>query len=244
MSAGYVIPVDPIELASRVASHDLLYDDEDHEPLEEGLDISDEDMQGLFAGNDYESRIAPLLDRIPEREADLIYLYFIQRKRQADIAEIFGVTQAAISYRLDRGIQRIKFLLSIPQVTEEDLRRDLPVVFPATSACPKCKGSKGTPRSHCRLCSNRGVILIDVDILVGMWETTCQSEVANHLGLTQGRVRHRFFKAVETLVDAAGKDERFEPYSQIFSSIASKKFNILREVKLPQWADRGGDACF
>lgn len=250
MSTGYVIPVDPIELASRVASHDPRFDEED-DILEEGEehDISEEEMQGFFAGNDYESRIAPLLDRIPEREADLIYLYFIQRKRQADIAEIFGVTQAAISYRLDRGIQRIKFLLSIPQVTEEDLRRDLPAVFPTTSACPRCQGKKDGSQGHrsnesCALCKDDGSILIDVDILVGMWETTCQSEVASHLGLTQGRVRHRFFKAVETLSGAAEEDERFEPYHQIFSAIAGKKFNILREVKLPQWADRGGDECF
>lgn len=219
MSSGYVIPVDPIELATRfAAAQDPRFDEEDDilDPSEEG-DISEEEMQGFFSDNDYESRIAPLLDRIPEREADLIYLYFIQRKRQADIAQIFNVTQAAISYRLDRGIQRIKFLLSIPQVTEEELRNDLPSVFPQD---------------------------IDVDILVGMWETTCQSEVATKLGLTQGRVRHRFFKAVKTLENAAEKEERFEPYHRIFSAIASKKFNILREVKLPQWADRGGDGCF
>jgi len=82
-----------------------------------------------------------------------------------------------------------------------------------------------------------------VDILVGMWETTCQSEVASRLKLTQGRVRHRFFKAVKTLETASEEDNTYEPYHKIFSAIASKRFNILREVKLPQWADRGGDEC-
>ena len=215
MSTGYVIPLDPHELANRFPAYDPRLDDEDEV---EDDDISTEDAQSYFSSDDFESKIVPLLDRIPEREADLIFLYFIQRKRQADIAVIFGVTQAAISYRLDRGIQRIKFLLSIPQVTEEDLRRDLPGAFPQA---------------------------IDVDILVGMWETTCQSEVASRLKLTQGRVRHRFFKAVKTLEAAADEEggEVYEPYHQIFSAIASKKFNILREVRLPQWADRGGDEC-
>lgn len=218
MSTGYVIPVDPFDLANRFpAAHDPRFDDEDDEPEPEALQVSNEDAADVFGVDDYKSRIEPLLDRIPEREADLIYLYFIQRKRQADIATIFGVTQAAISYRLDRGIQRIKFLLSIPSVTEDELRSDLPEVFPQP---------------------------IDVNILVGMWETTCQSEVASKLGLTQGRVRHRFFKAVRTLEKAAGDNERFLPYHQIFAAIAGKKFNILREVKLPQWADRGGDECF
>jgi DNA-directed RNA polymerase specialized sigma24 family protein len=210
MTTGYVIPVDPTELANRFSTpslEDMILeqDDEEHTGVRELL--AEEE--------NYEARIAPLLDRIPKREADLIYLYFIQKKRQADIAVIFKVTQAAISYRLDRGLKRIKFLLSIPQVTEDDIRRDLPAVFKE----------------------------IDVNILVGMWQTTCQSQVAENLGLTQGRVRHRFFKAVRVLKEAADRDETFVPYFKVFSAISGKKFNILREVRLPQWANRGGDGC-
>ncbi len=211
MSTGYVIPVDPSQIAARFRSPE---DDDEENEAEQVAD--DEGVAAFMSEMDYETRIAPLLDRIPKREADLIYLYFIQKKKQADIAEIFEVTQAAISYRLDRGLQRIKFLLSIPQVTEEDLRRDLAKRFEN----------------------------IDVDILVGMWKTTCQSEVANQLSLTQGRVRHRFFNAVKALDRLRVEDETYQPYHKIFVSIASKKFNILREVKLPQWAGRGGDKCF
>lgn len=219
MSTGYVIPVDPTELANRFpAAFDPRFDEEDdYLDEEEELAETGTPLSEFVGADDFRSRIEPLLARIPEREADLIYLYFIQKKRQADIATIFGVTQAAISYRLDRGLQRIRFLLSIPQVTEDELRDDLPGVFTQQ---------------------------IDVDILVGMWQTTCQSEVATKLGLTQGRVRHRFFKAVKTLEAAADGDEKFAPYSKIFSAIAKKRFNILREVKLPQWSDRGGDECF
>lgn len=200
MAIGYVIPVDPSELANRYSTSD--------DPYEEA---EEESIEAMIASN-YEERIAPLLARIPVRERDLINLYYIQRKRQADIAEIFGVTQAAISYRLDRGLQRIKFLLSIPPVTEEDLRRDLPLVFKE----------------------------IDVEILVGMWDTTCQSEVAERLGLTQGRVRHRFFKAVKTLEKAASENEKMAPYHQLFLQI-SQNFNAVREVCLPQWSSRGKD---
>jgi predicted XRE-type DNA-binding protein len=139
----------------------------------------------------------------------------MRKKRQADIAEIFDVTQAAISYCLDRGVQRLKFLLSIPEVEEDDMRRDLAEIFDQ----------------------------IDIDILVGMWVTTCQSEVASKLKLTQGRVRHRFFKAVEVLKTAAENDDKYSPYSKIFTSISSKNFNILRAVSLPQWQNRGLDRC-
>lgn len=227
MSTGYVIPLDPTELASRFPAQCNPYEGEEEEgDLRDedyvGEDISVEEMQSYFVNAEgIEERIESLLERIPEREADLILMYFVQGKRQADIALIFGVTQAAISYRLDRGIKRIKFLLSIPDIMKEDLQRDLPTVFP-----PQKDGSN-----------------IDVDILVGMWETTCQSEVATRLKLTQGRVRHRFFKAVKVLEEAARRNSMFCPYFQIFSAISGKKFNILREVRLPQWADRGGDEC-
>jgi len=249
--AAYIIPVDPHELAQRFSNpidvvhpwdEEAANDDEDPEYVfdDEGNPVDPEDIAELFsATEDYEARVAPLLERIPEREADLIYLYFVHGKRQADIATIFGVTQAAISYRLDRGIKRIKFLLSIPQVAEEEMRRDLARVFPSQVHCPQgCKGE------DCPICRGVGTIQVDVEILVGMWATTCQSEVAKRLCLTQGRVRHRFFKAVDRLTEMASDDETLKPYEQIFSTIRMKRFNILREVKLPQWSGRGGDECF
>ncbi len=202
MSAGYVIPVDPQSLANRLIAPEP-FDPENEEP---------ETSESFLTPENFE-RVAILLDRIPKREADFLYLYFIERKRQADIAAIFDVTQAAVSYRLDRGLKRIKFLLSLPAVTVEGMRQHLPQIFKP----------------------------IDVDILVGMWETTCQSEVANQLGRTQGQVRHRFFKAVDVLALAAAQDSVYNPYYQVFHAISAKKFNILREVKLPQWENRGMD---
>jgi len=207
-STGYVIPVDPADLANRFAATTPDLFDQDGEER-------DPEMEALFSGEDCATLVMPLLDKIPPREADLITLYYINRKRQADIASIMGCTQAAISYRLCRGIHRLRFLLSIPTVTEEDLQRDLSEVF------------------------NQ----IDVNILVGMWKTTCQSEVANKLKLTQGRVRHRFFKAVESLKGIADSNEKYRPYERIFSSISSKNFNVLRSVCLPQWQDKGIDCC-
>lgn len=244
---GYVIPVDPSELASRFQAKedDPRFDEEDDQlDLQEETigNIADDAFAAYMTEGDYESRIAPLLDRIPAREADLIFLYFIKKKRQADIAAIFNVTQAAISYRLDRGIQRLKFLLQIPQVTEEELRADLLTVFPAKASCARCP-TLTEEEDDCPICRGSGVIHIDVEILVGMWVTTCQSEVATKLGLTQGRVRHRFFKAVKTLEKVTEGNEKYLPYQKIFSTVASKNFNILKEVKLPQWAGRGGDKC-
>lgn len=213
MSNGYVIPIDPSDFG-RFPGHDPRADediDEDEELIDS--ELSEEEV-AFLQSQDFRSRIEPLLERIPDREADIIYMYFYQEKRQADIAVIFNMTQAAVSYRLARGIKRIKFLLDIPQITEEQIRAELPEIFKDN---------------------------IDIDILVGMWTTTCQSVVAESLSLTQGRVRHRFFKAVQRLQEAAETDERFSPFSVAFSKISNRSFNILREVQLPQWANRGGD---
>jgi len=205
MSTGYLISVDPYEIANRFPDPSPFYE------MENPDDPADSDLASMS----YENEIEPLFPKIPDREADLIQMYFKDKMRQASIAHYFGVTQAAISYRLDRGIQRIKFLTSMPQLEETEMRKSLLEV----------------PLKP-----------IDVDIMLGMWETTCQSEVASRLNLTQGRVRHRFFGAVRALEKKSQEDERFIPYAKVFTSIASKNFNILRAVSLPQWSNRGGDA--
>ncbi len=217
-TSGYVIPLDPNSMATRFAVVD-----QNILAIEEGLLDEEEDeeegcktLEQLLREGNYESLLEPLLERIPVRESDLIRLYFIEKKRQADIAAIFDITQAAVSYRLGRGLKRIKFLLSIPHLTEEEIREDLPQIFKDP---------------------------IDVDILVGMWLTTCQSEVAKTLNLTQGRVRHRFFTAIVILENATARDSRYERYYKVFKAISNKGFNLLREVKLPQWSNRGGDRC-
>ncbi len=244
-SSGYLISVDPSELASRFPYDDPRYDEED-ESLEDVLDpdglvnIGDDVLASLISSDNRDALLEPLLERIPAREADLIQLYFSQDKRQAEIAEIFGITQAAVSYRLARGIQRLQFLIAVPNVTEDAMRADLVNVFPAKFDCANCAKATGV----CTVCSGLGSFYLDVEILVGMWLTTCQSEVASKLGLIQGHVRHRFFRAVKILEEVAKTDERYAPYQKIFSAIAGKKFNILREVKLPQWSNRGGFECY
>lgn len=205
MASGFSIKVNPHVLQSRFVAPSP------EEDLIENID--DEERAQL--NQDLTAKIVQLLDIIPPKEADYIDLYFVRRKKQAEIAEMFNVSQAAVSYRLKRGLNRIRFLLMVPLVKEDEMREDLKALFPP----------------------------IDINILVGLWETTCQSEVAAQLQLTQGRVRHRFFKAVTILTEKAKEDPKYERYAKLFSMIASKNFNILKEVKLPQWSQRGINAC-
>lgn len=207
MAEGFVFSVDPSELDRFAAPEPEEGETEDEEKEDTRRRIADTLSEEFLA-------------RIPPREADLLTMYFFDGKKQQELATVFGVTQAAISYRMQRALKRLKFLHSVPILTEEGIRRDLAGVCVA-----------GSPR-------RQG---IDVEILVGMWKTACQSLVARQLHLSQGRVRHRFWRVTTLLEKLAAKDpERYGPYAEYFRAIISAKaFNITRQIDLPQWATSG-----
>ena len=64
-STGYVISVDPSEMANRFAAPEPLFD----EPLEE---VDEARVESILSSLHFETQVKPLLDRIPDREADLI----------------------------------------------------------------------------------------------------------------------------------------------------------------------------
>jgi len=151
-------------------------------------------------------RVRSVVDMLPPREADFVDLYYFKRLRQTDIASMFGVSQPTVCYRLARAADRIRFLLSIPRVEESALVQDM-------------AGFLSDP--------------LDVQIMVLMWKTTCQSEVAKQLNVSQGLVRHRFLRSLSRMRSNA----RFAKYVAVFDYI-SANLNILREVQRPAWNDR------
>jgi hypothetical protein len=151
-------------------------------------------------------RLHQHLDRIPPVEADYIFLYYLKGKRQDDIAAIFHRTQADVSYRLNRGVERIRFLESLPDVTEDQIQASLATTIPE----------------------------FNLRILLGMFRTTCQSAVARELGISQGKVRHRFVSSI-TVIRQAVEDGRLDPcFLTLFERIA-RNGNILQEVTYTRW---------
>jgi DNA-directed RNA polymerase specialized sigma24 family protein len=151
-------------------------------------------------------RVHGMLDQLPSREADFVDLYFFRHLNQTDIAAIFGVSQPTVCYRLQRATKRIQFLLQLPAITKPELEEAM-----------------------------SGFLLdpLDAQIMVLMWETTCQSEVAKRLGVTQGLVRHRFIRAVKRMKDF----DNLAVLAEMFDTIA-ENLNILREVRRPSWDGR------
>lgn len=151
-------------------------------------------------------KVRVMLDLLPPVEADFVEMYFFKHIKQTDIATIFGVSQPTVCYRLYRAIDRIKFLLTLPKVDLEVMRADLS-----------------------RFMSDP----MDIDIMVYMYETTCQSESAKRLKVSQGLVRHRFIRSIKKMQGY----EAMQNYYGIFSMIANN-LNIMREVRRRQTSTR------
>ena len=154
-------------------------------------------------------KVREILDLLPPREADFVELYYFRHMKQTDIAEIFQVSQPTVCYRLQRATSRIQFLLELPDMEEGELETAL-----------------------------NGFLSDDLDvrIMMHMYETTCQSEAAKRLGVSQGLVRHRFIRSIERMESM----ESMAKYAKTFRMI-SANLNILREVKRPA---RGSQAVF
>lgn len=187
--------MDPTELEGRFSNEDsmaFLEASVHEEPSDESIEMLD--------------RVKSVLDMLPPREADFVELYYFRHLKQTDIAEIFGVSQPTVCYRLQRAASRIQFLLALPPLETGELA-----------------GAVG------------GLLKdpLDVSIMIGMYTTTCQSEVAKQLGVSQGLVRHRFIRSI-------GRMEKLpdmEKYVLIFTAI-SENLNILREVQRPSWRSK------
>lgn len=186
--------VDPSELEARYSTEDSM------EFLQNILDDEREDSEVSL------ERVREIMDDLPHREADFVDLYFFFHKTQTDIADIFKVSQPTVCYRLQRATKRIRFLLSLADVTNEEMEEAM-------------RGFLSDPE--------------DVKIMVQMYRTTCQSEVAAQLGISQGKVRHRFIRSTNRMQD----NPKMEKYAKIFSAI-SGKFNIRREVQRPAWESK------
>lgn len=254
--SSHIFVQDPSNLSSRFANEDRLgfnHDEPEIDPellaqVQAELSPSEEEhipTGGVGANQVLFDSMERYLRRIPDREADLITLYYRDGMRQEQIGKLFSITQAAVSYRLHRGIKRIQFLRTIPELSRSEFNEEVAPKFDEQ----------------------------DCEILWLMYETTCQSKIAKILKLTQGRVRHRFFRALNKIrdmiaeevaekkaveaalrkhgadaekVEAAADEVRqaivnskLSKYYTVYYAISDKNFNILNEVSIPQFKNRG-----
>lgn len=153
--------------------------------------------------------IRSIMDSLPPREADFVDLYYFKRKKQTEIAYLFACSQPTVCYRLQRATARIQFLLQLPEVTEADLLGDMESFLPET---------------------------LDSQIMLLMWKTTCQSEVAKQLDVSQGLVRHRFLRSIKRMrqfVETSKEYEELEDLRRLHvrAAVPSDKMEIQAQMR-------------
>lgn len=147
--------------------------------------------------------VEAVLCQIPPREADMVRLYYIQNLEQKAIGRVFQVSQGDVFYRLNRAIKRIKFILDLPKITQEQMEADLRPIMEDD---------------------------LYLHIMWGLYTTTSQTEVATRCGLTQGKIRYRYLKALKRVRECADVDTKYEVYVKAFTMI-QQSFNITRELR-------------
>jgi hypothetical protein len=133
-----------------------------------------------------------LLQMLPAVEQDLLHLSH-QGMRQVDLAQLFGLTQAAISYRVRRARERLLFLRDFPQPSLEEMQRDLAGVL--------------DPQY--------------IIVLWDMSGTTSQTHTAARLGWTQGRVRFALLRIAERL--AATTAPELATYRSMIAQLSERR---------------------
>lgn len=188
MSTSFVIPVDPVRLDRLPAPEPQSDEDTPTTPTNTGE---------LVAGwIDRLAAISPL-------EADLIEL----RARgcvERDLSVVFGMSQAAISYRYARGIDRIRYMQ-----WRDSLGLDRWKMYPDLEAL--------------------GMNPVEVEVVIAIWETASTTETTRRLMLDGGQAKvSRIWKAFGARVANAGP--RYEVYR---TWVAGHRWYVMAELPWP-----------
>lgn len=200
----FVIPWDPYELSKKTAAP---VPEEELTPEQEAQEIQRQESRHI----EYQ-RIKQFLSRIPKREQDIFELLFEHGKIQEEIADMFGLTQAAISYIVQRAIWRLRWLAQWPGVdlTPEQVRTDLTPVVGAERA----------------------------EILASLLVTSCVSATGDELGLRQGRTRHAMLRAIDTLNEERKTNPNLEVYYETFRQVAETPLTLYANTASEHWTHR------
>jgi len=128
-------------------------------------EINEEMTQRLESVVDHMGRISPI-------EADMIDLHILKGVPQSALGKIFGYTQPNIHYRVNRAIDRLKVLLTIPLFSEHFLEETLSRYFSDKK---------------------------DIKVMVLLYLYSSQSHAARIIGESQGKVRYRFLRCLSSL---------------------------------------------
>lgn len=116
-------------------------------------------------------RLAQVFERVTSTDRLLLALIFLAGWTQREAGAVVGLTQAGVSYRVSRALERLKLFAAIPAFTHKDFDRDLAGVL----AQPELAAIKA------------------------YWVTTNQTKAGALLGLTQWQARVLIVRAIKAM---------------------------------------------
>lgn len=163
-----------------------------------------------------ETELAAAMAQIPEEDAEILRLYFVEGLTGKNVGKrCGGISQAGASYRINHAIERLRWLLSVPVMSEEDVDAALEL------------GVDRRSRPHPRE--------VRIAVVYELWRTSSQSVVAAASGIPQGTIRCILDHELRCLARAARKDERIAQLVQWFRSILrARMWNVRRLASTPQ----------
>lgn len=137
--------------------------------------------------------LGALLDRLSPRDADLLELYLTPRtnpRSQYELAQIFGVTQSAVSHGLQRAIRRLRWLVRWQHLDADRMRTRL---------------------------TASGLDEDRVNILTYYWTTGSQLETARLLRLGESTARTRLLTGLHRLVRSPGYEDVHRAFVELLN---------------------------
>lgn len=153
-----------------------------------------------------------LIQRLPDIERTILYLYYSKKIGQGDIAKIIGMTQGAISYKLTRIKERLVYLRELEKVDFNKFFKDVSEIVKDP---------------------------FDIIVLKCLIKTSCQTETALMLNdkyhlkgkkkLNQIKVKHK----IERLNSSLKKLRYKKDYREHYKTIKKIKDNLymLHEIR-------------
>lgn len=159
------------------------------------------------------------IPKLPETERILLG-YVEKGLKQNDIAQNLKITQGAVSSRIARIRERLKFLIKLYQYNWVNIDNDLKLIFAP----------------------------FELELIKGMINTTCQTETARQLNvmfnlqgeqrMNQIKVKHRFELCIEHFRHVKMNRALKMNYLRLFKLIRRNLY-FLHEVKLPHFDHQG-----
>lgn len=97
---------------------------------QEALDMLDErGTDGMYSSSFVvDLEVEKYLPMLPELEAEIVFMLFVKRKNQKDVAKLLGTSQPTISYRFRRAIDKMSYLMTLQSIDLKSIINEIPQI--------------------------------------------------------------------------------------------------------------------